>query len=86
MRIGRVVVLLLVAIFCLTTPLALAAGDSWVVIKDKSGVCKVIKAKEKTPATIAGPFASKDEAKKAKERECPKAAKPGKPGKPTTSQ
>ena len=42
------------------------------VIKAKNGVCRVIKAKEKTPATIAGPFKTKEEAQKAKEKECPK--------------
>jgi hypothetical protein len=52
--------------------IALAAGDQYVVIKDKNGVCKVLKTKGKTPKTIAGPFPSKKEAESAKARKCPK--------------
>ena len=74
MKARRLVGLFIAIIFILTTVIAFAAGDSYVVIKDKKGVCKVIKAKEKTPATIAGPFKTKEEAKKAKEKECPKAS------------
>jgi len=77
MKARRLVGLFIAIIFVLTTVVAFAAGDSYVVIKDKKGVCKVIKAKEKTPATIAGPFKTKEEAQKAKEKECPKAS-PGK--------
>jgi len=81
MKARRLVGLFIAIIFVLTTVVAFAAGDSYVVIKDKKGVCKVIKAQEKTPATIAGPFKTKEEAKKAKEKECPKASsKPSKPG------
>jgi hypothetical protein len=85
MKMKRFLAILLVMVFSLTATLAIAA-DSWVVIKDKHGACKVIKSDHKTPKTIAGPFASKDEAKKVKEKECPKGAKPNKPSKPTTSQ
>ena len=54
------------------------AADSYVMIK----------AVEKTPATIAGPFKSKEEAMKAKEKECSKASttqptKPATPASPT---
>ncbi len=73
MNAKRVVVLCLALVFLLTTALVLAAGDSWVVIKDKNGICKVIKAQEKTPKTIAGPFKTKEEAEKAKVTECAKA-------------
>jgi hypothetical protein len=69
---------LLVVVFCLVGVLAFAAGEQWVVIKDKKGVCKVISAKGKTPKTIAGPFASKAKAVAAKEAKCgkkPKATK-----------
>jgi hypothetical protein len=59
------------SVFALTASLAFAA-DQWVVIKDKNGVCKVIEAKGKTDKTIAGPFKTKDEAKKAKEEKCGK--------------
>jgi hypothetical protein len=40
----------------------------------------VIESKGKTPATIAGPFKTREAAEKAKERKCPEA--PFKPGKP----
>ena len=83
MKARRLVGLFIAIIFVLTTVIAFAAGDSYVVIKNKKGVCKVIKAKEKTLATIAGPFKTKEEAKKAKEKECPKAS--SKPSKPTAS-
>ncbi len=80
----RLVGLFIAIIFVLTTVVAFAAGDSYVVIKDKNGVCKVIKAKDKTPATIAGPFKTKEEAEKAKEKECAKASSlPSKPSTPT---
>ena len=72
MKITRFVGVLLVVVFSLVTALAFAAGESWVVIKDKKGVCKVIKSDHKTPKTIAGPFKSKEEAEKAKAKECPK--------------
>ena len=52
---------------------ALAAEYGYVVIKDKKGLCRVIKASKKTPSTIAGPFKTKEMAKTAKERESPKA-------------
>lgn len=74
MKVKRCTVVALVLVFSLITPLAFAAGQSWVVIKDKNGVCKVIEAKEKTPATIAGPFKSKEDAEKAKAKECPQGA------------
>ncbi len=82
MKARRLVGLFIAMIFVLTTVAAFAAGDSYVVIKDKNGVCKVIKAQEKTPATIAGPFKTKEEAVKAKEKECAKAS--SQPSKPTT--
>jgi len=82
MKARRLVGLFIAIIFVLTTVVAFAAGDSYVVIKDKKGVCKVIKAKNTTPATIAGAFKTKAEAQKAKEKECPKAS--SKEGKSTT--
>ena len=48
------VALFLALAFSLATVTSLYAAKSWVVIKDKKGVCKVIEAKEKTPATIDG--------------------------------
>jgi hypothetical protein len=47
MKARRLVGLFIVIIVVLTTVVAFAAGDSYVVIKDKKGLCKVIKAKEK---------------------------------------
>lgn len=71
----KIVVLLVVVAFSLMSALALAAAKQWVVIKDAKGVCKVIQAKGKTAKTIAGPFATKEEAQKAKAAKCPKAEK-----------
>ncbi len=82
MKARRLIGFFIAIIFVLTTVVAFATGDSYVVIKDKNGVCKVIKAQEKTPATIAGPFKTEAEAEKAKEKECAKA--PSQPSKPTT--
>ncbi len=82
MKVRRLLGFFIALIFVLTTVAAFAAGDSYVVIKDKNGVCRVIQAKEKTPATIAGPFKTKEEAVKAKEKECPKAS--SQPSKPTS--
>jgi len=74
MKSQSLVVWFLVIVFSLATTLVFAAGDGWFVIKDKNGVCKVIEAKEKTPATIAGPFKTKQDAEKAKDKECQKGA------------
>lgn len=73
MKVRRLVGLFIAVIFFMTTVVALATGDSYVVIKDNEGVCKVIKAPEKkpTPNTIAGPFDTREDAEKAKERMCP---------------
>lgn len=49
-------------------------AGQWCVIKyqtkDKKTVCKVVECKGKTPKTVAGPFKSKDQAIKAKEKSC----------------
>ncbi len=82
MRVRRLIGFFTAIIFVLTTIVAFAAGDSYFVIKDKNGVCKVIKAQEKTSATIAGPFKTQVEAQKAMEQECPKVS--SKPNKSTT--
>lgn len=67
----KVLILLALALFVFTSAAALAA-DQFFVVKDKNNVCKVIKAKASTPATVAGPFKTKDEANKAKAEKCPK--------------
>lgn len=64
-------VLFVVIIFSLMSGVALAQKKHWFVVKDKNGVCRVIEAKEKTPATIAGPFKTKEEAEKRKAKDCP---------------
>ena len=64
-------VLFVVIIFSLMSGVALAQKKHWFVVKDKNGVCRVIEAKEKTPATIAGPFQTKVEAEKRKAKDCP---------------
>ncbi len=69
----RIVVALSVLAVFVFTSLCLAA-DPWFIIKDANDVCKVIEAKEKTPKTIGGPYKTKDEAEKAKEKLCPKSA------------
>lgn len=74
MKVTRFVGVVLALVFSLTAALAFAAGESWVVIKDKNGVCKIIKSDHKTPKTIAGPFKSKEDAEKAEAKECPKGA------------
>jgi gamma-glutamyltranspeptidase len=82
MKARRLIGLFIAIIFVLTTVVAFAAGDSYVVIKNKNGDCSVIKAQEKTPKTIAGPFKTKEEAQKAKEKECSKkSSEPTKPPK-----
>jgi hypothetical protein len=74
----RLGILFLVVAFSLTIAVVHAAAASYVVIKDKNGVCRILEAVEKTPKTIAGPFKTREEAEKAKERECPKAGEPTK--------
>ena len=53
------------------------------MIKDKHGVCKVIKDKNGTPGTMAGPFQTRAEAQEAKEKGCSRAST--KPSKGTTA-
>ncbi len=53
------------------TSLGLAAEKyKWYIIKGKDGVCKVIQADKKTPATIAGPYKTKENAEAAKGEKC----------------
>ncbi|HMK37380.1 MAG TPA: hypothetical protein VK463_20060 [Desulfomonilaceae bacterium] len=61
--------LFLVLVYASIATLAIAS-DSWMVVKDKNGVCHVIKGRQKTPATVAGPFAIRAEAEQVKAREC----------------
>jgi hypothetical protein len=75
LKLKHLVVAILVVIFFVTAALSFAAEEPWFIIKDKNGVCKVIQAKEKTPATIAGPYKTKNNAEKAKDKACAKAGK-----------
>lgn len=60
------------ALFCtLILFSTFAVAESWVVIKDKQGVCEVVAAQGKTTGIIAGPFKTKEEAKNAQNKECP---------------
>ena len=63
-----------VIVFVLMSGVALAQKKHWFVVKDVNGVCRVIEAKEKTPATIAGPFKTMEQAEKGKAKVCPKGA------------
>jgi hypothetical protein len=67
-------VLFVLIFFSLMSGVALAQKKHWFVVKDVNGVCKVIEAKEKTPATIAGPFKTMEAAEKRKAKVCPKGA------------
>jgi len=56
----------------LTSVVAFADGDSWVVIKDKDNIYRVIKGRDKTANTITGPFTRKEQAEEALAKACPK--------------
>jgi len=75
LKVKHLIVAVLIAIFFVTAVFSFAAEDPWFIIKDKNGVCKVIQAKDKTPATIAGPYKTKDNAEKAKDKACAKEEK-----------
>ena len=72
MRTQTIFGLFIFIIFLLTTVVAFADGDNWVVIKDKDNGCRVIKASDKTAYTIAGPFTRKEQAEEALAKACPK--------------
>ena len=75
MKSNRMLVVLLAVAFAMVITVPLASAD-YVVIKDKNGRCSVRESDHKTPKTIAGPFKTKEEAYKAKEKECA-TAQPG---------
>lgn len=72
MKSTQIVGLFVCVILALSVGAALADDDSWFVIKDRDSACKVIKAKDKTADTIAGPFLRKEQADEALEKACPK--------------
>jgi hypothetical protein len=53
-------------------------ADSWFIIKDSKGICKVIQAKEKTPKTVSGPYKTEADADKVKDKVCQEASKKSK--------
>jgi len=69
----KVVVLAVALCFCLST--SVVFGDQWLVVKDKSGKCKVQVFKADKGTILAGPFNSKEEGAKALSEKCPGAAK-----------
>ncbi len=84
----KIVVVVAVAIFAFTCSAVVFAAEpkkaekqtekqakQWFVLKDKAGKCSVRQEKGPTPTTIAGPFATKEEAMKVKEEKCPKPEK-----------
>jgi len=75
MKIKHIMAVIVATIFTLSSVCVFAAEDPWFIIKDKNDVCKVIQAKEKTPATIAGPYETQKKADEAKGKECAKANK-----------
>jgi hypothetical protein len=70
----KIVVFMIVAMFALSS-LPVFAAEQWGVIKNKNGICSVRKITKKTEKTIAGPFATKAEALKAKKEKCPQTHK-----------
>ncbi len=68
------VVLSAVAVcFCLSTGLVFA--DQYLVVKDKTGKCKLEVFKADKGQILAGPFDSKEEGTKALHEKCPETAK-----------
>ncbi len=87
------VIFLVVAIFSLASVIALAAEKQekqhsavkqWYVIKDSRGRCSVKQAKA-PKKNIAGPFATREAALKAKAEKCPKREKAAKKEKPSST-
>lgn len=59
-------------VFAEGQPKAAKPGKQYYVIKDSKGRCSIRQLEKKSPKSIAGPYATKDEAQKAKDKECPK--------------
>jgi hypothetical protein len=69
----KVVVFAVAVCFGLSTSLVLA--DQYLVVKDKSGKCKLEVFRADKGSIIAGPFDSKEEGAKALHEKCPEAVK-----------
>ncbi len=67
------VVLVVAVCFCLSASLVLA--DQYLVVKDKSGKCKLEVFRADQGQILAGPFESKEAGVKALHEKCPEAAK-----------
>jgi hypothetical protein len=66
-----------IAASALVIAISLLAGSGfanekyrWYIIRGKDKICRVIEADGKTPATIAGPFKTRENALAAKEERC----------------
>lgn len=69
----KVIVLVVAVCFCLSTGLVFA--DQYLVVKDKSGKCKLEVFRAEKGRILAGPFDSKEDGSKALQEKCPDAAK-----------
>jgi hypothetical protein len=69
----KIIVLGVVMCFCLCS--GLASADQYLVVKDKSGKCKVEVFRSDKGMILAGPFDSKDQGMKALQEKCPESAK-----------
>jgi hypothetical protein len=49
-------------------------GKEWFLLRSKTGSVRVVQAKRKTPKTVAGPFATKEEAYRARALELARAS------------
>jgi hypothetical protein len=62
---------ILIAILAISLLPLGAHAEQWLIVKDKAGKCTIMKTKPGTPTIVSGPYASKDEARKAiKSGEC----------------
>ncbi len=68
------IVVLAVAVF-LCVSVAQVFADQYLVVKDKSGKCKLEVFKADKGSIIAGPFDSKEDGAKALQEKCPEAVK-----------
>ena len=81
-HVKRCLVMVILALFAFSPLLSIAAEKQWCLVKDKNQKCRIIKCDKATPHTVGSPYKTKDEAQKAKEKECPKPEKQKPPTKP----
>jgi hypothetical protein len=76
---GKAAFVLMIATLCFAYGFAFAGEQyRWYIIKGKDGVCRVIEADKRTPASIAGPFKTRENAEAAKEDRCNRKTKKSK--------